>query len=473
MQKNPLIKEYLDIFFRRKWWVVIPALLGVCFSIAAYFYFPKKYQATTRAQIRSQSISRALLNPIVEVSPADMVTQISAEITSERYMQALNDRLKLVGTPGGPRDLVELGRMLERNIDLDAQPRNRYFDLKVTWGDPRVAAEVANALAAIYIDRTKEMRAELANEMLQKIREVREKKEEELQSINARIEVFQSQHKFEIDTYRQTNIERLQTIRQDIARIDEQIRDNEDRIAQIEIELRAAPGTSGGPSNPRVEQLNRLRQEIAAARAAGRTDQHPALRKQLDQLAELERELGLDGTGEQSAPVDVPRGLLTQERESKLRDIEIGKRQRAELDAEAKTIQGRLELTPDREIALSQMQQTQERVRQEYLDARQKEQDAQEGEMVEQFGSGERIDILKRALPPREPFFPDIRFFLFMGLVVGAGLGVGLVLLLEIFDQSFKSEEQLAAAIDLPILAVIPDLTRTEVTRPRRRRAPA
>jgi capsular polysaccharide biosynthesis protein len=88
--------------------------------------------------------------------------------------------------------------------------------------------------------------------------------------------------------------------------------------------------------------------------------------------------------------------------------------------------------------------------------------------MVEDFKQGERFEILNPARPPKDPFWPDLRFFLLMGVAVGGGLGIALVLLLEVFDQSFKSEEQLAAAIDLPILAVIPDLTRVE-SRTRRR----
>jgi len=474
MQNNPLLKEYLDIAFRRRWWIVLPALLGVLFATLFYVRYPKLYKATTRAQIRPQTISKALLSPIVEFQATELVNSLNAELTSEKNIQDLETRLKLVGTPGGPRDAAELARKLDGAIDLQANPRNRYFDLTVTWEDPRIAANIANELADIYIKRTESTRQGLASETLEKLTKIREDSERRLGEIQRQIDLFQGEHKFEVDAYRDTNLQRLAVVRTEIDRIDARVRGYQDDIRRLEIELKSG-GTLAGPGggivvDPRTIELARLRQELAEQTSLGRTEIHPEVKTRRDRIAILEQQLAAnpEAPSDAAATNDSARAQIRRELDRFQRELAADEASRQRLVAESGTIQSQLERTPDRESALQSMLQIRDRIEQEYRDAQQKERDAREGEMVETFKQGERFEVLNPARPPKDPFWPDLRFFLLMGLAVGGGLGISLVLLLEVFDQSFKSEEQLAAAIDLPILAVIPDLTRVE-TRSRRR----
>jgi uncharacterized protein involved in exopolysaccharide biosynthesis len=466
MQNNPLLKEYLDIAFRRRWWIILPALLGIVFATLLYVRFPKLYKATTRAHIKPQTISKALLSPIVEFQATELVNSINAELTSEKNVLDLDSRLKLIGTPQGPRDQAELARKLDGAIELNANPRNRYFDLTVTWEDPRIAANIANELAEIYIQRTETTRQDLASGTLEKLTKIREDAESRLGEIQRQIDQFQGQHKFEVDAYRDTNLQRLAAVRAEIDRIDARVRGFEDDIRRFQLELQSGP-TVPGPGgtavvDPRTIELARLRQELAEQVGLGRTDMHPEVKTRKDRIALLEQQIAGGGPSDAAPAGDPARARVELEIGRLRREISADNDKRAQLVAEAGMIQSQLERTPDRESALQSMLQIRDRLETEYRDAQQKERDAREGEMVEDFKQGERFEILNPARAPKDPFWPDLRFFLLMGLAVGGGLGIALVLLLEVFDQSFKSEEQLAAAIDLPILAVIPDLTRVE-----------
>ncbi|MCU0230741.1 MAG: hypothetical protein MUC67_05105 [Acidobacteria bacterium] len=466
MQNNPLLKEYLDIAFRRRWWIILPALLGILFATLLYLRFPKLYKATTRAHIKPQTISKALLSPIVEFQATELVNSINAELTSEKNVLDLDSRLKLIGTPRGPRDQADLARRLDGAIELNANPRNRYFDLTVTWEDPRLAANIANELAEIYIQRTESTRQDLASGTLEKLTKIREDAESRLGEIQRQIDQFQGQHKFEVDAYRDTNLQRLATVRAEIDRIDTRVRGFEDDIRRFQLELQSGP-TVPGPGgtvvvDPRTIELARLKQELSEQVGLGRTDMHPEVRTRKDRIALLEQQLAGGGPSDEAPATDPARARVELEIGRLRREIAADNDKRAQLVAEAGMIQAQLERTPDRETALQSMLQIRDRLETEYRDAQQKERDAREGEMVEDFKQGERFEILNPARAPKDPFWPDLRFFLLMGLAVGGGLGIALVLLLEVFDQSFKSEEQLAAAIDLPILAVIPDLNRVE-----------
>ncbi len=473
MQQHPLIKEYLDIAFRRRWWIVVPAVLGVLIGFALFFRWPKQFKAETKVQFRSQTVSRQLLNPIIEINPGEMVTLINSQITSERYVLELEQRLKLIGTPHGPRDVAELTRRLTGNVEVNPNARNHYFDLAVTWEDPRIAAAIANELAEIYIRRNQEIRQDLADKTVQQLRDTRQDLEKQLLDVRAKIERFRGEHKFELSTQQQPNLTAIETNRHEIARLENEIRDTKDKIEKLELRLSmptAVPGP-GQTADQALVELNNLKRQRDEYLQRGMQPQHPTLRRIEADIAAREAQLGVKGEANGDGTLVTSRDLNRAQDEQQKRSWEAyikeceGKR--ARLVDEIGMLQQRLERMPDWQIELDRLQ-TEERVLdQKYSDAQDKENKASQGKLVEEGNQGERFDILNRARPPAEPFFPDLKLFLAMGLAVGGGLGIAMVLLLEVFDQSFKSEEQLAASIDVAILAVIPDLTRVPKDAPR------
>lgn len=477
MQQHPLIKDYLDIAFRRRWWIILPALAGLGLAVLLFTRFDRLYKASTRVQIRPQTISREILNPIIDINAADLVTPITSEINSEKYVQEVEAELKLVGTPGGPQDLRALGQRLGAAVEVAANARNRYFDLDVVWNDPDTAAAIANTLAQIYIRRSQEIRRAMAGSTVQQLRESRERAEQALNKVRAEMEQFRASHRFDLPGQQQANIEVLRTNRTEMDRLDADIRTFEARIAEIDIRLAApanAPVVAGPAPDPRSDELMRLRSERDRARAQGMTAQHPRMRSLNEQIVELEKTLGLahaDGEATSaSLPVDVNRKQLENERTRLVREIAAARSKQERLRGEVSAAQARLDRSPESQIAYDVLEQKERALTAEYTEARGKEAAAMEGAQVEAYNQGERFEVLNPARPPAEPFWPDLRLFLALGLALGAGGGIGIVLLLEVFDQSFKSEDQLAAAIDLPILAVIPDLERLPAQLVRRAR---
>jgi polysaccharide biosynthesis transport protein len=475
MQQHPLIKEYLDITFRRRWWIVVPSLLGVLFALALFFKFQKLYKADTRVRFREQSVSRRLLDPIIEINPADQVTSITAEIVSEKYVQELEQRLHLVGTPNGPRNLTELTQKLTGNIDVAPNVKNHFFDLTVTWSDPRIAASVANELADIYIRRNQEIRQDLADTTVDQLRKNRQSIEKDLLEIRARIEKFRGEHKFELATQQPTNLSQIANDRAEIERLDTRIRDAKSQIEKIELTMQIPVLAMPGQRDIRAEELQRLRNEREGHLARGMKPQHPTLRKLEGQIASLEAELGVSSEKKEGggpppmSASDLSHAQLEQQKRQWEEEITVAQSKQTQLLQEIEQLKIRLDRTPDWQIELDKMETEERQLAQKYEDAQGKENTASQGAQVEQFNQGERFEILNNARPPTEPFWPDLKLFLLMGLAVGGGVGVAMILLLEVFDQSFKSEEQLAASIDMPILAVIPDLTRAprELERPR------
>ncbi|HAT4281571.1 TPA: capsular biosynthesis protein [Clostridium perfringens] len=67
------------------------------------------------------------------------------------------------------------------------------------------------------------------------------------------------------------------------------------------------------------------------------------------------------------------------------------------------------------------------------------------------------IQIIQKPQLPEHPVSPNKKLNILIAFVLGLMVGVGIVLLLEYLDNTFKSREELEKTLDLPIIGAIPD----------------
>jgi capsular polysaccharide biosynthesis protein len=79
---------------------------------------------------------------------------------------------------------------------------------------------------------------------------------------------------------------------------------------------------------------------------------------------------------------------------------------------------------------------------------------------LEESQQAEQFQVLDPANVPDKPSFPKKSFFVGGGFAGGLALGLGIVLLLEMQDTSMRSERDVEAALHLPVLAMIPVITK-------------
>ncbi len=79
------------------------------------------------------------------------------------------------------------------------------------------------------------------------------------------------------------------------------------------------------------------------------------------------------------------------------------------------------------------------------------------------------VRIVDRALPPGEPFKPNLKKNLLIAAFGGIGIGVGLAFLLSSLDRSLRTPEQVEQFLQLPALGVIPAVVATGTGKPKRR----
>lgn len=68
------------------------------------------------------------------------------------------------------------------------------------------------------------------------------------------------------------------------------------------------------------------------------------------------------------------------------------------------------------------------------------------------------IQVIEKAKIPENPVSPNKKLNILIAFVLGLMVSVGLALLLEFMDNTYKSKEDLEKSLDIPVLGVIPEL---------------
>ncbi|MFC1889617.1 GumC family protein [Thermodesulfobacteriota bacterium] len=80
-------------------------------------------------------------------------------------------------------------------------------------------------------------------------------------------------------------------------------------------------------------------------------------------------------------------------------------------------------------------------------------------------GSAEsNIEVVEYAATPGAPIWPNVQKSMLIAVLIGLSLGIGFAFLLEYFDRTLKSAEEIKRYLDLPILAMIPMIRGGEAT---------
>lgn len=72
------------------------------------------------------------------------------------------------------------------------------------------------------------------------------------------------------------------------------------------------------------------------------------------------------------------------------------------------------------------------------------------------------VQVIQKAQLPEKPISPNKTLNILIAFILGLMIGVGIALLLEYLDNTFKSREDLEKVLDLPIVGTIPDYSNVE-----------
>jgi polysaccharide biosynthesis transport protein len=383
--------DYLKMIFRRKWLLIIPIVIGIIGGIISANLLPKIYRASTLILVEEGRI----INPLVK----DLAISTSmAQRLSVLREQILGwDRINQLITT------LNLAKDVRNQAEFEDLVKNLRKNIKVTLRTPEIieiSYEEKNPLQSQNIVKT------ITDIFIsENLRQQNQETDNAIVFINDQLSVYQQKVK-------QSNIAVMED------QLTKLLVDSTDKHPMV-IELRNKIKSA-------QEEMAKGNYNVDASTVAGSDQELRTLKDELKQMKTDIATAGLDTVG-----VEANRTKLSSATNEKLYKLLLLEK----IDQVA---------TEDTNVNKKLYDTLLERLETAKITQR-----------LEASKEGTRYTILDPARLPLKPVKPNKILVLFMGMFVGAGLGMGLVFMAELLDHSFIGVDEAQAFLELPVLGAI------------------
>ncbi|MEK7306456.1 MAG: GNVR domain-containing protein [Nitrospirota bacterium] len=462
------VQDYLEILYRRIWYVVIPFVISVGVAIALCYYLPKSYLSSASILVERQKVEvGSHISPGIE----SRLGSIREQIMSRAFLQKVIDEFKLYGMDAQKEAPDEIIKFMRKNIEIKVgsetgDAREKIIDsfvIAYQGGDPYSVMQVTNKLASLFIEENLKAREGFVIGTTIFLDTELEGIKAEIERQEARLQEFKRRHIGELPEQMGANLSTLARLQLDIQSTTEAISRAEERKVLL------SGGTLDNNNiiiiDPDQARLYQLEDELAELRSRF-TDKHPEIIQKNHEIEKVRRRMttmqagaGKNPAGQTSKQLQSPPASKLQYQIQELNfEIERLKSKQKTLDEQIRVYQARVENTPLQEQQMLILQRDYENTKKNYQSLLDKKLNARISENLEKRQQGEQIRILDPANLPTKPYSPDQNRILLMGLLIGLATGVGSAYLREMADTSFARPEELEAALQLPVLAAIPNI---------------
>jgi polysaccharide chain length determinant protein (PEP-CTERM system associated) len=492
-------EDFAQIAWARKWFIIIPTLVIGSGVFAWSYSLPNRYRSETTILVIPQRVPETYVRSTVTAEVSERLTTISQQILSRTRLERIIDEFKLY--PEERKTLIMedvVARMRANDVKIDVgRPRRGQDTSSFTVGfeasNPRTAMLVTERLANMFVQENLEDRELLADSTNQFLQSTLEDTRRRLMEHEKKLEAFKQANAGRLPTQAPSNLQMIQATQTQLqANVASQHRDG-DRLLVVE---GAIAELSNAPAEVRTAVRTGKPEELANASAAQQLDaarinlrnlqlrlkpEHPDILTAKRVIAELEIKAEAEALST-SVSSDAPaatQSKLTATRLAALRleaeelraRLKTRKQEEARLQGVIASYTTRVEAAPGLESALTELMRDYETLREQYTTLNRKSEESKIAVNLERRQIGEQFKVIDGARFPERPVSPDRVRYNLLGLLSGLGLGLVLAGFLEYRDTTLKTDDDVVASLQLPVLAVIPAmLTVGERSRIRRRK---
>jgi uncharacterized protein involved in exopolysaccharide biosynthesis/Mrp family chromosome partitioning ATPase len=481
------LSDIYFILFRRKWIILLCAVLGIAAAGGLYVYKKPLYESDSKLLVRYVVERRSPIplgdNSQIRAPDSGDAGIINSEIEILRSLDLFAQVAEAVGPAkilkslGGGDDKFLAAAMIARGTVVDVPPRSTIIKVTFRHRDPEVIKPVLDALMKEYLRRHGEIHQGLGSldivlsQESDQLRSRLNDTEEELRKLKTKAGVIS------IDETKTSYIQEISNLRRELFNSEAALAEARAAVASTPTNSASSTGAvsvaRGAVPDPEIpgDILNQYR-EAMARRAELRNrefslvsqnygDQNPLLKHAREQLAEIEqqrKDLESRYPNLLKVPVSPQAGagapelsLLATER-ARVVALE------AKVDAlkkQLEEVRGEVAKLDEYETPLKQLQRKRDL---EETNFRHFSGSLERARFDETLSSGRNsnISVVQTPSPPRRD---DTKRLKMVGAVAGGGVAAGLALafLLELFlDQSIRRPQEVPGRLQMPLFMGIP-----------------
>lgn len=457
------IRYYLSIFLRRLPWFLVVATIISAIAVTVALSLPPAYESRTQIIVEQPQIPEELAASTVQTDPVEQLRLLEQRLLTRENMLDIARRLEVLPDLDemNPDQIVEAMRA-RTTMDVPRVGRDALPLMSITFEAPeaRKAAAVLNEYLTLIQRQDTEFRRGRAGETLDYFEQEVDRLGQELEAQSARILEYKQAHQgalpdsLEYRLGQQSNLqEQLSQITRDIATIRRQ--------SEQLIRIYEATGQVGGARqaeaslSPEQRRLQDMRAQLEEALLVY-SDENPRVKLLRARIAELEAKVGASGSpDEEGQDPGRPPVLNIQLAELESR-AQVLEEQKGEIEARLEALEESIGATPEVSITLEEMQRKYDSLQSQYNQSEDRLAQARTGERIETRSRGQRISVIEQPAVPSQPTKPNRVLIAGGGVFLGIAAGIGLILLIELLNNTPRRPEDLVKRFNITPLTTLP-----------------
>jgi polysaccharide chain length determinant protein (PEP-CTERM system associated) len=459
---------------RRKWQIVLPAIVIASAAAWGIQRLPNRYRSEALLLVVPQRVPEAFVRSTVTTRRDDRLQSITQQILSRTQLEDIIRDFDLYAelrTTDSMEDIVDS----MRTRDIEMRPvKGDAFRLGFIADSPEVAMQVVDRLVSLFIDETSAERTTLAEGTDQFLEAQLEDARRRLIDNETTLAEYRRRYNGALPTQIEANVRGLHNTEMQMQLVADSLNRDRDRQQLLERSLKEAtlsalvqarvPVPSADTSKlTAAEQLERAEAAFEDMQST-LTERHPDTIAIKQTIAELrkraEAENGHRTASGEAGAADALRHSRVEELRAELSAVE---RQIAQKTAEEERLRGvlvnyqrRIDGAPTREAELAALTRDYDTLQQTYRGLLAKKQESQMAANLERQQVSAQFKVLDPARLPEQPFAPKRVRLYAIALLGGLAIGLFFALILEGFDRGLRTQDEVFAALGLPVLATVP-----------------
>lgn len=478
--------DYLAIWRRRRFLIIVPALLGPAILFGVSLVLPSRYESDTLVLIQSQRIPSSMVQSVITEDLNARVASLEEQVLSRTRLESIIRRYNLFNQNAGGQAMELLVDGLRKDIELTpvkpiVKSRDQTlpgFSIGVRLPTAQLAQQVCAEITSLFIEENLRQREQSAQGTTSFFQAQLDDAKRQLNEQEAKLADLKRKYINELPDENQTNLNllvsmngQLDVATQALNRAQQDKTYTESFLAQ-QVAAWKASQTEGDTAQPQTleQQLATMQSQLVTLEVKD-TPEHPDVIKLQSEIEKVKKKLHESGTGAVSdtkaeASIQHPAAnepAQIQQLRSQLHGYDEAIRAQTKtqqrIQGQIELLQSRIQMSPVVEQQFKQVTRDHQMALDFYNDLLKKRNESAMATDLEQRQQGEQFLIMDPANVPKDPVFPNRPLFALGGLAGGLGLGLGLAWFMESRDKSIRNEKDVEACLGLPTLAMVPLLT--------------
>ncbi len=486
------MEDYLAMVRRRLKVILVPLLIAPVAGFLVSYVFPPKYTSQSMILVQGQKVPSSYVASVITSDFTQRIATLQQQMLSGSRLRPVIQSLGLVKAGEESKLIEDIRQNMQvtpviTSISAASSPTSGTtkkkasspneepmpgFNIGYSNSDPRRAQKVCSALTSLMVDENLRSRADIAKGTSDFLSRQVEDAKRAIDDQDAKLAAFKKEHMGELPGDVDANMRVLASLNSQLDATTQTLNRAQQDKSYAESMLAqqiASWKTSQSSTNPQTleQQLTVLQSQLIQLEARY-TDDHPDVIKTKADIAKVQARLDeVNKQTNRAATASDIANANSADEPPEIRQLRLQVHQykdviqqatsdQKKLQAQINVYQARTAMSPAIEEQYRELTRDYDNLQTSYRDLLSKKSSADVANNMENEQEGEQMVILTPAGLPTDPSFPVRPLLAAGGLGAGLGLGVLLAIWLEFSDRSIRTEKDIAAAMDLPMLISVP-----------------